>query len=126
MNYLINARKRGEPISVLFNLFYDKNQQLDEVYALSIVLSQCQKAGVHFNSFSSIERLFNKYYKKKFHGSKESYIKWLKRYLTPIKNHPCPHIDSKKLGDSRHFFSEDEENYDSQLNLTHSEGGKDE
>ncbi len=136
INSLIFARKRGEPISVIFKISEGKNPHLDEMIILTSILRQCYENNCPF-TFEEISKLFNIVYCREFHSSKEGCIKSLLKFLIPTKMNLSVQGSSKKLGDSGNDFSQDKSEYlkdksnlnkttNSQLNFAHSEGGRNE
>lgn len=132
MNPILSARKRGESISYLFRTKQSTSPCLDDMIILGNIVRVCYENSLAF-SFNEIDRLLCTIYYRDFHGSKEGCIKWLSKYLIkePLlpKNKADLHESSKKLGDLRHDFSDSKEipiqTY-SELNLAHSEGGRNE
>lgn len=109
MKSIINARKRGEPISHLFRIKEANSPYLDEMINFYDILRICRDAHCPFR-LEEIIRLFNKIYNKKYHGSKKASLNWAKRFLIPPKENTFSHTDLKKLGDSERYFNSDEEN----------------
>jgi hypothetical protein len=114
MNSIVVSRKRGESISYLFRQKQVTNICLDDMIILNNIVRVCYKHNVPF-TFKDIERLFNKIYRKEFHGSKEANKLFLSQYLKEESNvskmEASLHETSKIIGDSGNDFSQDEELY---------------
>lgn len=125
MNPVLKARLNGEPISHILRELQERRPMIDDLLNLNYIIRICFKEGQPFTE-EEIIRTFDSLYSIQYHGSRQSCLKWINKYLCPSDKSTFLHIDSKKLGDSRNDFSEDKEMYSLQLNLSHSEGGRNE
>jgi hypothetical protein len=108
MKCIINARKAGEPPSHLFRIKNNSTNYMDEMINFHYVLRVCQEAGHPF-TMQEIIRQFDEIYQKKYHGSRNASLNWIKQYLIPPTSNTFLHESSKKLDDSRPVKSKSEE-----------------
>ncbi len=87
--YIIEMRKNRCKISTIFEwlLKWDNFSNLDEIIVLTHIKNILNDHNFAVSK-NEIQRVFNKFYNKDFHGDKKSYLAWIYQNsnLTPSKN----------------------------------------
>ena len=82
---LVELRKEGNSLYYIHNWLsgWENYKQLDEIIILAHILNVLSKQNLFF-SRKQINRVFMRFYEKKYHGGNKTYVNW----LYDLKNTP--------------------------------------